>query len=47
MMETKLWESNPVQEKVQIIFKLLIYYVQIRNLSCNMDGLDVHYINPF
>ena len=25
-METKLWMSPPVQEKVHVIFKLLMYY---------------------
>ena len=25
-METKLWMSLPVQEKVHVIFKLLMYY---------------------
>ena len=50
MMETKLWTSPPIREKVHIIFKLFMYYntwtwvfLKLRI----MDGLIVHYISPF
>ena len=51
MMETKLWTSPHVKEKVHIILNyscIMIHrHVQIKNLLCIMDGLNVHYITPF
>ena len=46
-------DEPPVQEKVHIIFILLMYYntygprhAQIKKLLRIMDGLNVHYITP-
>ncbi len=48
MMETKLWTSPHVQEKVRISFKFLVYYntwiCSNQKLLRIMDGLNVHYV---
>jgi hypothetical protein len=51
MMETRLWTSPPVQEKVHIILDFscitIHEHVQFEKLLRIMDGLNVHYITPF